>query len=380
MRKIFISLCLLSATVLSAALPGNSMVIEAESLNCDGKSWFARPHFTGWYRGYPSGGSHLAGYLKQQQPATGKFKISKAGKYRFWVRYIDLAARFQKNNGFIVTLKQRGKIIARKHFSKESLRNTDEGKKKWGKGFGMFVWDSMDFTAGTGDVELELTKASPGSTTGSGGRHLDLFIVTGDLDYEPKLSDLYTVFIRVRMLDKQTSPVAIHIFGRHGSKFRNSWYLPHLNINKKGIFKGANHGAGDMLEDHMKAGDVSPWIEISQYLNVASYDYLTFSAITSYHKAPPAEAAFEVQLSRTPSERGLWKSFRRSGQGNTMQLALDLLNSRIVSDVEGSRASLEYAKKAGKVEGNIRNISNSPPAVLCLRTPRQRCSIMKSPH
>ncbi|MBR7106887.1 MAG: hypothetical protein IKC89_00590 [Lentisphaeria bacterium] len=351
MRKIFICLCLFSATVLTAALPGNSLVIEAESLKCDGKSWFVRPHFTGWYRGYPSGGNHLAGYTRQQQPATGKFKISHAGKYRFWVRYIDLTGRFQKNNGFVITLKQNGKVLAQKNFSKESLRNTESGQKKWGKGFGIFVWDSVDFAAAAGDVELELTKAAPTSTTGSGGRHLDMFIVTEDLNYEPKLSDLYTIFIRVRMLKEQKTPVAIHVFGRHGSKLRNRWYLPHLNINKQGVFKGANRGAGDMIKDHMKAGEVSPWIEISQYLNVHSYDYITFSAITSYHKTPPGEAAFEIQFSRTPSERGLWKSFRRSGSGNSMQLAIDLLNNRIVSDIEGSRASLDYAKKAGEVAG-----------------------------
>ncbi len=197
MRKIFISLCLLFGTILSAALPDNSVVIEAESLDCDGKSWFSRPHFTGWYRGYPSGGSQLAGYTRQQQPATGKFKIDKAGKYRFWVRYVDMTARFQKNNGFIIKLTQNGKVIAKKNFSVESLRNTHDGKKKWGKGFAVFVWDSVDFDAAAGDIELELTKAARTSTTGSGGRHLDLFVVTDDLNYEPKLSDLYTVFIRV---------------------------------------------------------------------------------------------------------------------------------------------------------------------------------------
>jgi len=367
MRKIFIFLCLLSATALTAALPGNSMVIEAESLDHDGKSWFARPHFTGWYRGYPSGGNHLAGYTRQQQPATGKFKISRAGKYRFWVRYVDLTARFQKNNGFVIKLKQNGKVIAQKTFSRESLRNTTDGKKKWGKGFAVFVWNNVDFNADAGEVELELTKSTPTSTTGSGGRHLDLFIVTDDLNYEPKLSDLYTVFIRVRMLDEQKTPVAIHIFGRHGNKFRNSWYLPHLNINKKGIFKGANRGAGDMLNDHMRSGDVSPWIEISQYLNVHSFDYLTFSAITGYHKAPPKEAAFEIQFSRTPSEAGLWKSFRRSGSGNAMQLAIDLLNNRLVSDIEGSRASLAYSKKAGTVEGKYPE--NFPFATGCALPP-----------
>jgi hypothetical protein len=125
------------------------------------------------------------------------------------------------------------------------------------------------------------------------------------------------------MLDEQKTPVAIHIFGRHGNKFRNSWYLPHLNINKKGIFKGANRGAGDMLNDHMRSGDVSPWIEISQYLNVHSFDYLTFSAITGYHKAPPKK-----QGERSPTDRRKQKAAAISEGGGKEGVILLPLSKR----------------------------------------------------
>lgn len=337
---------------LFAALPEKSSVLEAENLKCVNQAWVTRAHFTGWYGGRPSAGYHLAGYNDVQGEAFGTMKSLQAGKHRLWIRYLDLLQSRGKS-GFKVTLRQNGKMVGQKVFDKVSMRTTPEGKKHWNVGWAQFVWDSMEFDLlQSGDFDIKVEKLYPKKVTASGGRHLDVFIVTSDLNYVPRITDLYPCYVRIKMLPEQITPVAIHVFGRRSMEFP-AWFTPHLNINRKGIFEGPDKGAGNMRTEHLRAGDVSPWIEISHYLSYNGSDQLTFYTLESYFKPRPTSAAFELQFSKAPSEDGIQAVFQRKGKGCGMLIEVNLANGMICSEEQESRKSLEYAQNTPEISGKV---------------------------
>ncbi len=350
MKKVLITVLALFCAVLFAAMPQESIIIEAESFSCTDNAWVKRPHYTGYYDSYPSGGAHLMGANGIPGIAVKKLNISRSGKYHLWVRYLDLSAS-RARAGFILTVKRNGQIVAAKEFDRNSLRSTPEGMKKWGRGYGLFVWDKIAFDAAQpGEYTIEISKLQKGAVTTAGGRHLDLFLLTADLAFEPRITDLYPVFVRFKILDEQKTPAAVHFFGlRSNGTF--SWYTGHHNINKKGWFSGPDNGAGNMKHEHLKAGDVTPWFEVSKYLTFNGFDRLQFYLLSSYHAPRPATAAFEVQFSRTPSEEKLWKTFRRTGKGCGLQIAINLVTNEIVAETDASENSVKLAQSVGFVPG-----------------------------
>ena len=342
MRRAILWLCLFLAAGSRAALPEGSIVIEAEKLSVTNNAWRVKDDFRNWYGGRPSGGKFLAGDSGTLGDAEISFDLPKAGTYKLWVRYLDLAR--YRGCTFKAAILQGEQTLAEKEFDQLSLRTDEAGRKKWGDGFAMFVWDSIEFAAEAGAALLRISKGQAKAGTGSGSRHLDVFVITPDLTFEPQINDLYPLFAKIKMLPEQKDAVAIHIFGRRSMR---PWYTPHLNINRQGIFVGANNGAKDL-----KGGDASPWVEISKYLSYHGNDNLLFYAMQNYHAKPLPEAAFEVYFSRIPDDSGIFKSAARSGSGNGMLVSINLYkNAVILTDEEGSRTSLQYALATKPVQG-----------------------------
>ncbi|MBQ9338582.1 MAG: hypothetical protein IJS14_14925 [Lentisphaeria bacterium] len=332
--KIHALFLLLAAGMFSlhAALPEGSQVIQAESLKTDNDAWKVKKHFSGWYGGRPSGNSFLAGPSKKQGQAAEKLTLPKAGKYHLWLRYLDL----EKFRGtFILTVRQGGKVLTEQEFDRESVR-------KKGDGFAKFVWGKLAFEAEAGEAEVSVKKGSVHKTTGNGSRHLDVFILTDDLKYSPDIKDLYPLYVKIRMLPEQPNPAAVHVFGRRSM---TPAYTPHMNINAKGLFEGADKGAGNMKNAWLKPGESSPWVDFGKYLSFRANDRINFYTLTSYFRRDQKEAAFEVILSRKPDDSGIFKRFARKGKGCGITLLFNLADDKFTGDVEESKLSLARAEK-----------------------------------
>ena len=348
MRKIIFLCSLMLGWALHGALPQGSVVFEAESLTPENNAWKAKNHFPNMYAGKPSGDQFLDGANGAVGKAETTVALPASGKYRLWVRYLDID-RF-RGATFKVTILQKGKVIGEYEFDRESLRISPEGKKKWGAGFARFVWDKLEFTGEAGNATVRVAKGQPKTGTGSGSRHLDVFVITPDLIFEPRITDLYPLFVKVRMLPEQNQPAAIHVFGRRSME---PWFTGHMNLNRKGLFQGANKGAADMKNEFLKPGEESPWVEISPYLSFNGRDSILFYAMENYHAAPLPTAAFEVFFSKTPDDKGIFKKESRRGKGNGMIVNVDLhRNYAMLTDREGSEQSLKYAQATTDVKGH----------------------------
>ena len=287
MKKIILLALLLSGWQIFAEAPADSIIFEAESFKVTG-DWQVKPHFPSWYSDRPSGGKFLAGHTKKSGVAKKSVKISAGGKYNLNWRYLDV---LNYPAPYKVTVSMNGSTLAEAVFNAKSQRASAAAQKKYGKGFAKFMWEKLEFVApGAGEIEITLTKLPGKTLTAQGTRHLDLFLLTSDVNYKPSILDLNPLYVQIRMLPEQPRPVAVHIFGRLS---RGPHYPPHMNINKKGLFVGAYKGLDGRQKDWLGAGDASPWVKLSPHLTYHGTDRITFDARTGYKK-PEAKAFFEV--------------------------------------------------------------------------------------
>ena len=319
---------------------------EAEDMQIDGQNWQVREHFGGWYYGVPSNGKMLCGSVGGQGEARKTVDIKTAGTYRVMVRYLDDAYR----GPFKVAVVQNNTPLGEKIFDTKSLRETPEGQAKWGGGFGQFVWDEFTVKLAEGKVDIILTKAEPIGVSWI-ARYPDLFVLTDDPKYEPKLSDFMPpLYMKVRMGPTQTEPCVLHIFGRIPQP---PWWIPHSNIYKSGLVEGCytSYQPGGKNEDFLTAGKESAWFNIAPYLFAMGDNRMDLTAMQQYFTPLPT-ADFTVYFSTTPSDSGIFKTFSRSGPGAGMTVMIDLSKrDNIKSDKEWSREARDVAEKLPPVDG-----------------------------
>ncbi len=339
---------LLVATSL-AALPEKSQVVQAEAMTLSGEGWTVREHSAdAWYAGQPFG-RMLGGQNNETGTASVTLQIPAAGRCRIWVRYLDMV-NYRNNSAFLLVGTQNGKQVARKEFdsTETSPRSTPEGVKKWGDGFARWIWDFVEFDTAAGELQVTVEKVHLTSVHGC-TRTLDLLLLTDDLAYEPAVTDLAPLYVKVRMLPEQKQPVVVHFWGRRPF---SPWYTPHANINQKGIFFGVGAGSEDKPGVRMAAGEGSAWVDVSSCLAYGGLNQISLYAMRSYYEPEP-EAFFEVSFSQTPSEAGLIKKAQRKGTGDGFIFAIDLVDYRLITEIDGSQASLEMAKAVPDVPGKL---------------------------
>ncbi len=335
MKRIFLFAVLLSLCGLFAEVPRGTLIFEAESFNCADGAWVVKPHFPSWYADRPSAGKFLSGHSKKPGSASKTVSIAAPGKYKLHFRYLDVLnypAPFQ------LTVRQAGTVLTQQIFNEKSQRSTPDMQKKYGGSFARFMWYSIEFDApSAGELELQLTKLPGGKLTPQGTRHLDLFLLTSDLNYQPKILDISPLYVQIKMLNTQVRPVAIHVFGKLS---RAPHYPPHMNINKTGLVFGAVKG---FSKKHLLGpGDASPWMKISTHLTFNGEDRLLFDARRSY-KEYEKTADFEVIFSRTPDDKNIVKRFKRSGKGNGILVSINLTKGTVSSDLEESNKTIAFA-------------------------------------
>ena len=143
----FTTLCLLFLTVMfgrpTAILAEEQperLFFQAEAMATEGEAWVVGKHFPNWYTGVPLE-EMLAGSKGGQGQAVQELNIPAKGVWRLWVRYIDYNTY---RGAFRLTVLQDEKECGHKIFDRASLRADEEGRKKWGGAFGLFVWDFVD--------------------------------------------------------------------------------------------------------------------------------------------------------------------------------------------------------------------------------------------
>lgn len=343
MKKYFVLLFCVAVTSIFAAKPVDSIVIEAENLKLSG-SWKVRNHFPGWYAGKPSCGKMLNGFSKRPGSASGSFTIAKPGRYRLWVRYLDV---LKAPASFIVSIVKDGEVTGEYEFNKVPRKHNPaifEGDKAVNEESGKvrFRWDAMEFNAPfAGNYKLELRKGSVNRGTIVGSLHLDCFLITSDLKFKATIGDLYPVLIKFRLLKDAEKPFILHFFGKRGHR---PTYMKHINIGKIMIAKGIGSGFGKRANYLSKAGDETPWFDVSPLLGYGGFNVLEFTATDSYSKNTVENAEFEVLVSRNADGKDIVKRFTRTGKGKYFNLAINLEQNIIIDDLAGSTQSLSYAK------------------------------------
>lgn len=323
---------------------------EAETMQSDGKSWQIRDHFDYWYVGAPSGGKMLSGGGAENTTlgtAVKTVTVPAPGAYHLWVRYVDIG---YYRGPFKVTIRQNGQAAGEKIFDSASLRATEEGAKKWGAGYGRFVWDQLAVTLAAGPAEIVLAKSDPISVT-SITRLPDCFVLTDEAAYAPNVKEFFPpLYLKVRMSPRQQTPCTVHLTGILP---RDPYNIGHYNIYKSGMIAQAYTGydakAGNA--NFFTAGSESPWINIASLLDIMGRNAVQLYAMQEYPKPLPA-AEFSIVLSRTPSDEGIFKSFSRSGSGGGLLLVVDpLYADQARSDAEWSFANMKAARALPSAPG-----------------------------
>ena len=340
---------LLLASSSLAVLPEKAQVVQAEALTLSGEGWAIREHAPEyWYSSRPVG-HMLGGQNNKAGSAATTLQLPAAGAYRIWIRYLDMVSHRSKS-GFLFSGTQQGRQAFLKAFdaTETSPRSTPEGEKKWGEGFACWIWDCVEFEAAAGELRVAVSKIHL-SRVHDCTRTLDLLLLTDDLGYEPSVTDLAPLFIKVRMLPEQKVPAVIHFWGRRPYA---PWYTRHANINRQGLFTGVSAGSEDKPGLRIAAGEESAWADLSPHLAYGGLNQVSLYAMRSYHDPEP-EAFFEVLFSKTPSEAGLIKRAVRKGSGDGYLFAVDLADYRLITEAEGSATSLEWAQAAPGVPGTF---------------------------
>lgn len=357
MKKIFFVsfFCLFTAFFgiglpLRADLPKDAVVLEAEDFRTPGSDWRCVEHAPDvWYSGFPSGGKYLSGSWKAEKNAENpaiSCELKTAGTHFLWVRYLDMT-NYRDKNSFRVAGIQKGQKIFESELDRTSLRETSEGKKKWGDGFSCWVWYRIPFKAPAGPMTLELSKVFPEAAVHSFGRAADVMILTDDASYEAEITDLTPLFVKVRVLPEQPYPVGIHLFGKRDSA---PYYSEHANFVRSGLETGIMTGMRP--ENLLVPGEETEWINISSFLAYGGQNHEIFYAMRSYYEPEP-QAFFELHFSKTPSDEGLLKTVTRRGPGKGIFVSVSLVNYAVESELEGSLANRKRSEAVGDVPGKL---------------------------
>ena len=263
------------------------------------------------------------------------------------MRYLDID---NFRGSFFLNALQGGKVLAGKEFDLVCARKADpEIAKRYDKsGFAKFIWQYIEFDAAAGDLQIELKHGTLNKGTHC-SRHIDLFMLTQDLNYHPDIKDFYPVFIKFRMLPEQPYPVAIHLFGRRS---QNPVYTPHCNINKTGLHEGVFNGITKKDQvNWLKAGDETPWIDFNKYITYGGTDKMRFYVMRNYYVNNEKESAFELLVASRPDDKAITHRFVRKGHGNSMYVTFNTFKNQILADSIESVKSLKYAQAAPAAPG-----------------------------
>ncbi|MDA1230132.1 MAG: hypothetical protein O2856_05105, partial [Planctomycetota bacterium] len=219
--------------------------------------------------------------------ATKTVQMAEAGRYRIWVRYMQVAAW---RGPFQVAVATDDKHIASHAFDLEILPEVADWE---------YTWQSFDADLPAGDVTLSLAKHEQKNCVAY-VRHVDCLLLTTDatlvpdhLPYGPQ------TLVRVTIGEGYDRPVYLHLFADH---YRSPWYA-HYAIGRDGIHQALAPPTDQM----MQSGDVTPWCNLTPTVYQDSGVALNLSVRHTYYEmATRFRAKLEfgrASTEQSPSEK-----------------------------------------------------------------------------
>ena len=316
------------------------LFFQAETMTTAGDGWAVGSHFPNWYGGVPLE-DMLNGAKKGQGQAVQELNIPARGMWRLWVRYLDYNAY---RGPFRLTVLQDEKECGHRIFDQASLRADDAGRKRWGGGFGAFVWDFLDVPLEAGAAKMVLTKEEPFGVSWL-ARKIDCFALTTDLAYVPKESDFVApLWVRVTLEQDHPQASSISIWGRRPYA---PVFLTHNQLGREGLEPRHYARSAAFLD----VGEASPWVNIAPLLTTRGRNNMRFMAMVRYPQ-PLEGADFELLFASEPSDDAVIKRFHRSGPGGGILVTVDLSRrDDIRSELSWSRDALAAARASAKPIG-----------------------------
>ena len=254
------------------------------------------------------------------------------GRYHVWVRYLQVRAW---RGPFRLVALIAGKEAAGKTFDLEP----DPTVPDWN-----YLWKSFDADLPAGEVTLRLSKHLNQNCVGY-VRHVDCLLLTTDdrlipdhVPYGPQ------TYVRVTLGKTYNQPVYIHIFADH---FRNPWYGHHFLARQ-----GRGDGLAPQTKDLLKAGERTPWCNITPLIYQDSGVLLNLSARFSYHeKAQRLLAKFE--FATAPDERNIVRTIDADCTPNGMVVVMP---PDLVSEENRARfgRDRDFAERTGRLADEFR--------------------------
>jgi hypothetical protein len=270
---------------------GETIFVEAETMQPSSSGWVATSNDQ---TGRASRTQTLWGADGAGDAVASKtVRVAEAGRYRVWVRYMQVAAW---RGAFQLTVSQGGKQVAAKTFDLAILPDVADWE---------YTWQSLDADLPEGDVTLSLSKHEQQNCIGY-VRHVDCMLLTTDQKLVPDhLPFGPQTLVRVTMGDGYERPVYMHLFADH---YRSPWYA-HYAIGRDGIRAELAPPPDQMLQP----GDITPWCNLTPTIYQDSGAALNLSVRHSYHEKAErfraklefgrASVAFDSAKGRDFSER-----------------------------------------------------------------------------
>ncbi len=249
----------------------DTVFIEAETMRSSSSGWVATSNEQ---TGRASQTKTLWGADGAGDAVASKtVRVSGAGRYRVWVRYMQVAAW---RGPFQLAVTAGEKALATKTYDLDVL----PGVADW-----EYTWQSFEADLPAGEVTLSLAKHEQKNCVGY-VRHVDCVLITTDLKLVPDhLPFGPQTLVRVTMGEGYDRPVYMHLFADH---YRSPWYA-HYAIGRDGIREELAPPADQML----KSGDVTPWCNLTPTVYQDSGAALNLSVRHSYHEKA---ARFKARL------------------------------------------------------------------------------------
>jgi len=268
-------------------------------------------------------GASGPGDAKAVKPIT----IAGPGTYRVWVRYMQHRSL---RGAFRLAVARDDTEIAGRDFDLDVDQETED----WD-----YRWDFFDADLPAGELELQLTKCEKRKCS-SYVRHVDCVLITTDLDLKPNHIDYGPqTYLRVTLGGHYTEePVYIHVFADH---YRSPWY-GHFHLSKN----GAGKGYGPHRKFRMKAGEATPWCNITPMLYQDSGAILNFSIRYNYYEwADRMQAKFE--FASAPDESSVVRTIDEDRMPNGLVVTCPPdLTSR--ENRERLRIDRDFAEETGR--------------------------------
>jgi hypothetical protein len=314
--------------VLAQSMRGETIFVEAESMQTTSDGWKATDNDQ----------TRRASRVKTMWGADGatdgvakkSLKITEAGKYRVWVRYMQVATW---RGPFQVAVSDGETTIAAKVFDNEVIA----GVADW-----EYTWQSFDALLLEGNVTLSLVKEAKKNCVGY-VRHVDCLLLTNDENLIPDhLSHGPQTLMRITLGEGLVKPVYLHLFVDH---YRDPWYT-HFAIGQDGLHSALAPPGGQMLNP----GQPTPWCNLTPTVYQDSGAALHFSLRHSYdEKANQFRAKLEFgRTSALATERvEVIKSFDVEAAPNGLVIiAPPDLDSQ--ANIDLLKRDSEFAEQVGR--------------------------------